>query len=155
MTNLEDVGTTDFGKFSRSKRGVPLIQKNLHFMYDIDLRIKFKAWAKDTIKTFTIQKACDWINDNVVGDWNGKKLKEHNISYPATPYIVSGWIQQIGFEYKQYRKSYYVDRHEDADVVASRKNIYAITSIQNYKKNAGSICHYGNLRNLYKMITLS
>ena len=45
-------------------------------------------------------------------------------------YIISRWMKEAGLKYKKHKKSYYVDRHEDEDVVSDRKT-YVETSFNN------------------------
>jgi hypothetical protein len=60
------------------------------------------------------------VNGTLLSDWTPEQLKSQlNIkSFPLTHTIVIRWMRDAGFKYEAYRECYYVDRHEDPDVVA-------------------------------------
>ena len=47
-------------------------------------------------------------------------MLSHNITVPVELNVVSRWMRKAGFKYDAYKKCYYVDRHEAADVIADR-----------------------------------
>ena len=44
--------------------------------------------------------------------------------------IVSRWMKEAGFRYAKHKKCYYVDRHEDKDVIEDR-----VTYVKNFFKH--------------------
>jgi hypothetical protein len=109
-------------QFKRSQRGTAEWTAESPFKTNKSLMIQLKLWARADLEHLTVQKCADWVNDTLLSDWTPEQLKSQlNIkSFPVTPTIVRRWMRDAGFKYEAYRKCYYVDRHEDPDVVADR-----------------------------------
>jgi hypothetical protein len=109
-------------RFKRSEKGKVEWAAVSPFAKDESLMLMFKSWARADLNNLTVQKTTDWVNHTLLSDWLPAQLKEQlNIkSYPVSQHIVRRWMRDAGFRYEAYRKCYYVDRHEDTDVVADR-----------------------------------
>ena len=108
-------------RFPKSKKGYSSSAAISPFSQDECLMIQFKSWAKSDLENLTIEKATNWINNNFLNEWTAKELTNYKISYPVSKHIVASWMKEAGFHYAGYKKSYYVDRHEDPDVVIDRE----------------------------------
>ena len=83
--------------------------------------LQFKSWARSDVEHLTVQKCTEWVNDKLLKDWTLDQLKCICIkSVPVTQLTVRRWMRDAGFKYAAHKKCYYVDRHEDPDVVADR-----------------------------------
>jgi len=83
--------------------------------------MQFKSWARQDLEHLNIHKSREFINLKLLSDWTVQQLETNKISYPVSEFIVSRWMREAGFRYAVHKKSYYVDRHEDEDVVSDRK----------------------------------
>jgi hypothetical protein len=109
-------------RFKRSAKGRVEWAAKSPFAFDESLMVQLKLWARADLEHLTVQKCADWINNTLLSDWTPGQLKtDLNVtSFPVQPRIVRRWMRDAGFKYEAYRKCYYVDRHEDPDVVADR-----------------------------------
>jgi hypothetical protein len=107
-------------KFRRCERGRESFQAKSPFSESQDLTVQLKSWARADIEHLTIQKAAKFVNEELLKDWTAAAFSSHRIQYPVSEHIVSRWMREAGFSYEAHKKSYYVDRHEDDDVVADR-----------------------------------
>ena len=113
----------DIGRFSRSTRGHASKPSRSPFRENFQLTMQFKSWARQDLEHLTIQKALNWVETYFLKDWSVQQLHDNGFPYPISHYMIGTWMKEIGFEYRRYKKCYYVDRHEDPDVVEAR-NIY-------------------------------
>jgi hypothetical protein len=67
----------------------------------------------------TVNKAQAWVNKTLLTDWSAHDLENSKILFPVSRNIAARWIIEAGFKYEQHKKSYYVDWHEDTDVLAN------------------------------------
>lgn len=111
----------DSTKFPCSSRGKGYIIAESLFAEDEALMLQFKSWACVDIGHLSIQKAQEFVNDKLMSSWVVLQLKQNMISYPVSARVVLQWMKEAGFCYKKHQKSYYVDQHEDTDVVADQK----------------------------------
>lgn len=109
-------------RFKRSNRGRDSFHARSPFAEDELLLVQFKSWARIDLEHLSIKKSQDFINSKLLADWTAQQLSVYKISYPVTEYIVARWMKEAGFRYEKHKKSYYVDRHEDPDVVSDRKS---------------------------------
>jgi hypothetical protein len=72
-----------------------------------------------------VKKAQAWINQILLKDWSAEDLNNSKILYPVSNNIAARWMLEAGFKYERHKKSYYVDRHEDTDVLADRNKYMA------------------------------
>lgn len=107
-------------QFCRSERGRQSSQAKSPFGEDELLTTQFKGWARSDLEHLSIQKVQNFINNRLLADWTAHQLNANTISYPVTEYIVGRWMREAGFRYELHKKSYYVDRHEDPDVISDR-----------------------------------
>jgi hypothetical protein len=107
-------------KFRRCERGRQSFQAKSPFSDSEDLSVQLKSWARADIEHLTIQKAAKFVNEELLADWTADQFRSNRIQYPVSEHIVSRWMREVGFSYEAHKKSYYVDRHEDDDVVADR-----------------------------------
>ena len=107
-------------RFRRSERGRQSFQAKSPFSDSEDLSVQLKSWARADIEHLTIQKAARFVNEELLSDWTADQFRSHRIQYPVSEHIVSRWMREAGFSYEAHKKSYYVDRHEDDDVVAGQ-----------------------------------
>ena len=91
------------------------------FTEDESLTSQFKSWARNDLEYLTVKKAWEFINLKLLKNWTAQQLEINRISYHVSEYITSRWMKEVGFKYELYKKSYYVDRHEDEDVVSDCK----------------------------------
>ena len=108
-------------KFRRSERGRSSYFAKSPFIEDECLTVQFKSWARQDLEHLSIKKSQDFINEKLLSKWSAEQLLTNKISFPVSEYIVSRWMKEAGFKYEKYKKCYYVDRHEDDDVVSDRK----------------------------------
>ena len=85
------------------------------------LNMQLKSWARQDLEHLSIRKAQNFVNLNLLSDWTAQQLETNKISYPVSEYVVARWMKEAGFSYEVHKKSYYVDRHKDEDVVSNRK----------------------------------
>ena len=90
------------------------------FSEDEYLTVQFKSWARQDLEHLNIKKAQDFVNTKLLNTWTVQQLDTEEISYLVSEYIVSRWMKEAGFKYEIHKKTYYVDRHEDEDVVEYR-----------------------------------
>ena len=83
--------------------------------------MQFKSWARQDLEHLNVKKAEEFINTKLLNDWSVQQLRANKISYPVTEFVAARWMREIGFKYEKHKKCYYVDRHEDEDVVDDRK----------------------------------
>jgi hypothetical protein len=112
-------------KFKRSARGHASSAAKSPFAEDEHLVLQFKLWARSDLEHLTVGKAAIWVNEELLNDWTTQQLRNYQISYPVSNYVVGRWMREAGFRYAGHKKSYYVDRHEDDDVVEDR-NRYVV-----------------------------
>jgi hypothetical protein len=112
-------------KFKRSTRGRGSSAAKSPFAEDENLLLQFKLWARSDLEHLTVGKASIWVNEELLKDWTTQQLRNYQISYPVSNYVVGRWMREAGFRYAGHKKSYYVDRHEDDDVVEDR-NRYVV-----------------------------
>ena len=117
-----DVHTTTTGdrRFTKSCRGSSSAETISPFAEDESLFIQFKSWARCDLENLTIKRAAEWVNNKVLAEWTVQDMLSHNIAVAVKLNDVSRWMREAGFKYVAYKKSYYVDRHEAADVIADR-----------------------------------
>jgi hypothetical protein len=72
-----------------------------------------------------VNKAQAWVNINLLKDWSAEDLDNSKILYPFSRNIAARWMLEAGFKYERHKKLYYVDRHEDTDVLADGKKYIA------------------------------
>ena len=108
-------------KFRRSARGRSSYFAVSPFSEDECLTVQFKSWARQDLEHLTVKKAQDFINEKLLSQWSAEQLLVSKISFPVSECVVSRWLREAGFKYEKYKKCYYVDRHEDNDVVSDRK----------------------------------
>ena len=124
-------------RFKRSNRGRDSFQARTPFAEDELLLVQFKGWAQIDLEHLSIKKSQDFINSKLLADWTAQQLSVYKISYPVTEYIVARWMKEAGFRYEKHKKSYYVDRHEDPDVVSDRKSYLTIILQMSCMNTAG------------------
>ena len=112
-----DLHETKSMRFKRQERGKNTAIAVSPFSENEELTLRFKAWARVDLENLNILNARDFINDKLLKDWTAAQLKSNRISYPVSPYIVGRWMREAGFRYERYKKTYYVDKHEDPDVI--------------------------------------
>ena len=117
----QECHTTPKLQFSRSKRGRESFFQKSPFSEDECLTLQFKSWARQDLEHLNVKKAAEFINTRLLSSWSVQQLNTNKISYPVTEFVVARWIREIGFKYEKHKKCYYVDRHEDEDVVEDRK----------------------------------
>jgi hypothetical protein len=124
-------------KFRRSLRGRESNAAKSPFLEDESLTLKFKAWARDDLEHLTVSKVTEWVNLELLQDWTASQLYTNKIKYPISQNIAARWMRESGFCYCGHKKSYYVDRHEDTDVVESR-NAYVVNCTVSSRRMDGS-----------------
>ena len=102
----------------RSSRGSVSRSAKSPFSVDESLMVQFKPWARSDLETLTVNKAQAWINKVLLKDWSAEDLDNSKILYPVSRNIAARWMLEAGFKYERHKKSYYVDRHEDTNVLA-------------------------------------
>jgi hypothetical protein len=109
-------------RFKRSAKGKVKWAAKSPFQNDESMMIQFKSWARADLEHLTVEKCANWINETLLSDWTSEQLKSQlNIKlFPVQPQIVRRWMRDAGFKYEAYFKCYYVDCHEDPDVVEDR-----------------------------------
>jgi hypothetical protein len=107
-------------KFRRSLRGRESNAAKSPFLEDKSLTLKFKAWARDDLEHLTVSKVTDWVNMELLHDWTASQLHASKTRHPTSQNIAACWMRESGFCCCGHKKSCYVDRHEDTDVVESR-----------------------------------
>ena len=107
-------------KWMRSSRGRYSRSAKLPFSEDESLMVQFKSWARSDLETLTVDKAQAWVNKILLKDWSAEDLDNSKILFPVSRNIAARWILEAGFKYKRHKKSYYVDRHEDTNVLADQ-----------------------------------
>ena len=112
---------TPIMKFRRSETGRAQFIAKSPFAEDESLLVQYKSWARTDIEHLTVRKTTDFINDILLVDWTVQQLKNNRIAYPVSEYVAARWMKEAGLKYEKHTKSYYVDRHEDKDVIADRK----------------------------------
>jgi hypothetical protein len=112
-------------KFKRLARGHGSSAAKSPFAKDENLVLQFKLWARSDLEHLTVGKAAIWVNEDLLKDWTTQQLRNYQISYPVSNYVVGRWMQEAGFRYAGHKKPYYVDRHKDDDVVEDR-NKYVV-----------------------------
>ena len=115
-----DIHATNKLQFRRSSRGRESHKAKSPFAEDEFLMVQLKGWARKDIEHLTIKKAGAFINYKLLSDWSASQLSTYKISYPVSDKVVSRWLNEAGFKYTIHKKCYYVDIHEDDDVVADR-----------------------------------
>ena len=65
----------------------------------------------------------------LLSKWTVQQLENNRIAYPVSEHIVSRWMRESGFSYMAHKKTYYVDMHEDEDVITDR-NAYLKKSFE-------------------------
>ena len=108
-------------QFRRSDRGRQSSIARYPFAEDELLTMQFKSWARQDLEHLNITKSQDFINTKLLADWTCEQLRVNRISFPVSQHVVSRWMKEAGFSYETHKKSYYVDRHEDLDVVRDRR----------------------------------
>ena len=91
-------------QFCRSKRGRQSSQAKSPFGEDELLTTQFKGWARSDLEHLSIQKAQNFINNQLLADWIAHQLNANKISYPVTEYIVGRWMREAGFMYELHKK---------------------------------------------------
>jgi hypothetical protein len=112
-------------KWMRSSRGRYSRSAKSPFSEDESLMVQFKSWARSDLETLTVNKAQAWINKTLLKDWSAEDLENSKILFPVSRNIAARWMLEAGFKYERHKKSYYVDRHEDTDVLADRNTYIA------------------------------
>ena len=79
--------------------------------------MQFKTWARQDLEHLSIKKSHEFVNNTLLASWTAQQLQINKISFPVSEHIVGRWMKETGFKYEQHKKSYYVDRHEDPDVI--------------------------------------
>ena len=115
-------------KFKRSTKGKASTISKSPFTENEELTIRFKMWARSDIENLSVQKSHEFINTKLLNNWTTEQLANNLISFPVSLHVCSRWMKEAGFRYQRYKKTYYVDRHEDPDVVADR-NSYVNTTL--------------------------
>jgi hypothetical protein len=115
----------DVLKWMRSSRGRTSRSAKSPFSEDESLMVQFKSWARSDLETLTVNKAQAWVNKTLLTDWSAHDLENSKILFPVSRNIAARWMLEAGFKYERHKKSYYVDRHEDTDVLADRKKYIA------------------------------
>jgi hypothetical protein len=73
-----------------------------------------------------VNKAQAWVNKILLKDRSAEDLDSSKILYPVSRnHIAARWMLEAGFKYERHKKLYYIDRHEDTDVLADRKKYIA------------------------------
>ena len=125
-----DLHATERLQFRQSARGKASSKAQSPFSEDESLMVQLKTWARQDLEHLTVKKATIFINEKLLSDWSVTQLATYKISYPVSETIVSRWLGEAGFKYTIHKKCYYVDRHEDEDVVADR-NTYLLEFFKN------------------------
>jgi hypothetical protein len=112
-------------KWMRSSRGRYSRSAKSPFSEDESLMVQFKSWARSDLETLTVNKAQAWVNKTLLKDWSAEDLDNSKILFPVSRNIAARWMLEAGFKYERHKKSYYVDRHEDTDVLADRNKYIA------------------------------
>jgi hypothetical protein len=112
-------------KWMRSSRGRISRSAKSPFSEDESLMVQFKSWARSDLETLTVKKAQEWVNKTLLKDWSAHDLDNAKILFPVSQNIAARWMLEAGFKYERHKKSYYVDRHEDTDVLADRNKYIA------------------------------
>jgi hypothetical protein len=112
-------------KWMRSSRGRTSRSAKSPFSEDESLMVQFKSWARSDLETLTVNKTQAWVNKILLKDWSAEDLDNSKILFPVSRNIAARWMLEAGFKYERHKKSYYVDRHEDTDVLADRKKYIA------------------------------
>lgn len=107
-------------RFRPSQRGRTSSQAKSPFEEDESLLMQFKSWARSDLEHLNIKKAKAWINNVLLKDWTTEQFATYKIKFPVTDYVTSRWMEEAGFKYERHQKCYYVDKHEDPDVIQSR-----------------------------------
>jgi hypothetical protein len=107
-------------KWLRSSRGRISRSAKSPFSEDESLMVQFKSWARSDLETMTVKRAQTWVNQTLLRDWSAQDLNNSKILYPVSMNMAARWMLEAGFKYERHKKSYYVDRHEDTDVLADR-----------------------------------
>ena len=121
--------TTGDLHFTKSACGSSLTAATSPFQEDESLLVQFETWARSDLEHLTIKKSTEWTNKKLLAGWTMENLKAMNISVPVKENVVARWMNEAGFCYAAYKKSYYVDRHEAPDVVESR-NKYLVSNFE-------------------------
>ena len=116
-----ELHSTTLLRFRRSERGRAAYFMKSPFAEDESLTSQFKSWARNDLEHLSVKKAWEFINLKLLHNWTVQQLETNRISYPVSEYVISRWMKEVGFKYELHKKSYYVDRHEDEDVVSDRK----------------------------------
>lgn len=116
-----DIHRTKSLQFKRSDRGRQSYFPESLFKENENLNGQFKRWTRQDLEHLTIKKCTEFINQKLLNNWTTQQLENNKISHPVSEYICSRWMKEVGYRYEKHKKSYYVDRHEDDDVVRDRK----------------------------------
>ena len=119
-------------QFCRSKRGKDSHVALSPYAEDELLTVQLKSWARKDIEHMTVKKTQEFINTKLLKDWTAEQFSTYKISFPVSESVTARWIKEAGFKYEQHTKSYYVDRHEDEDVVSDR-NTYVTMFLKDEK----------------------
>jgi hypothetical protein len=98
------------GRLSRSAKSP--------FSKDESLMVQFKSWARSDLETLTVNKAQARIIKTLMKDWSAEDLDNSKILYPVSRNIAARCMLEAGFKYERHKQLYYVDCHEDTNVLA-------------------------------------
>jgi hypothetical protein len=104
---------------------------------DESLMVQFKSWACSDLETLTVNKVQAWVNKNLLKDWSAKDLDNSTILFPVSRNAAAQWMLEAGFKYKRHKTLYYVDWHEDTNILQIEKNILPSSSRRKYWNIAG------------------
>eukprot|EP00733_Pompholyxophrys_punicea_P000148 Pompholyxophrys_punicea_v1_NODE_24_length_5258_cov_21.593175.p3 type:complete len:308 gc:universal NODE_24_length_5258_cov_21.593175:829-1752(+) len=108
----------NLGGFEEDKRGKFVRNWILN---EEDLLRKFEKWLQIT-KHITILKATKFVNEDLlVKDGLVALLGKYKLSLPIAQSTIHSWMLRAGAVYLPVTKSYYTDRHDQADVVEYRR----------------------------------
>ena len=106
--------------------------------------VQLKSLARQDLAHLIVKKASTFINDNLLSDWSALQLTTYKISYPVSENVVSRWLVEAGSKYTIHEICYYVDRHDDEDVVTDRNTYLSEYFRTRSWSTVGSRCPNGN-----------
>ena len=80
----------------------------------------FRKWLKSNLKDLSIQKAKEYLDDELFKYTEPAIFVKYKVSFPIAPSVCYSWMVRLGCERSAHNKNYYTDRHEAPDVVAYR-----------------------------------
>jgi len=91
-----------------------------------DFKMEFELYIRTNLKGLSVDTTWKYVNEQLLANRSLEMLESYGISRPVCRETVRQWMHSVGCVQDWHKKSYYVDRHEDKDVVAKRKEYIAL-----------------------------